>query len=81
MTYRLTWSAALRSPTRNTYTFYSNYTTMTARVATILPLITTRKIIDISIGKVLSLLNDWSLTYLRSGLVHEVKHSEIQRKY
>ena len=36
--------------------------TLTARVATILYLITTRKIIDISIDKVFSLLNDWSLT-------------------
>jgi hypothetical protein len=36
------WSAALRSPTRNTSTRYSNCTTMIARVATFLPLITTR---------------------------------------
>ena len=37
------WSADVRSPTRNTSTCYSNCTTMTARVTTILPLITTRR--------------------------------------
>jgi hypothetical protein len=38
-----TWSAALRSPTRNTSTCYSNCTTMIARVATFLHLIPTRR--------------------------------------
>jgi hypothetical protein len=38
------------------------------------------EILAISIGKVLSLLNDGSFTYVRSSLVHEVKHSEIQHK-